>query len=341
MPLITPEENLFSPDEEARLRDLVFSKPTITQLLVLIRAQQKFLCRPQNNRKVQEALAKAIYSTALQISEFAAEDVNFLLGMVEKHGEALILQAVEEANRLRPTTRLELKDVMQPDERAEKYYEQYEKALAALTSFGIETKDAPTWKQIKAALTPEQLDSLRYLQQPILVLTPPMTRQQMVSAINKQKERFGIKRNTYVYDCDNDRLYNDGKPEEHPTWEVSIVEGVTDMGVNVALQMENGQFRQNHKQVAALLKDLKEKGLEALSGARSYLAAMIVALANGQPIDVQNWTVLNTNIVLATNQEELISGANWFHGQVYLNLESPLANNDKLRLRCMVEINLK
>lgn len=247
------------------------------------------------------------------------------------------LEVQEQAARV--SVRDEVALSAKPAEGIERFEAQHAKALAALTAFGIETKGAPSWEQIKAVITPEQLRAVEHMQQPKLVLTPPMTRQQMVKAINGQKGRYGIQFDTYTYNLDNDGLYNDGKPEGTPTWEVSIVEGVTDVGVNEALQMKGGNFLENHAQVRALLKDLKGKGLEALSGARSHLAAMIGALADEQPIDVQNWTVLNANTV-DKNPKSLLGSGRWYDGQVDLGYVDPFGQYSHLRLRGAVRVNL-
>ena len=247
------------------------------------------------------------------------------------------LEEAEEAARV--SVRSDLALSAKPAEGVERFEAQHAKALAALTAFGIETKKAPSWERIKEAITPEQLRSVEHMQQPKLVLIPPMTRQQMVGAINGQKGKYGIRSDTYTYNLDDDALYNDGKPEGTPTWEVSIVEGVTDVGVNEALQMKGGNFRQNHEQVSALLKDLKGKGLEALSGARNHLAAMIGALADGQPIDVQNWTVLNANTV-DKNPKSLLGGGYWYVDQVGLDFDLPNVQGSYLRLRGAVRVNL-
>ena len=248
---------------------------------------------------------------------------------------AYILQQKE----ARSGVRASVASAVRPAEGVDRFEAQHVKALAALTSFGIETKGAPSWEQIKAVITPEQLRSIEHMSQPTLVLTPPMTRQEMVGAINKQKGKYGIRNDTYTYNLDDDAFYNDGKQEGKPTWEVSIVEGVTDVNVNEALQMKGGKFRRNHEQVSALLKDLKEKGLEALSGARCYLAAMISALAGGQPIDVQNWTVLNANTV-DQNPTSLLGVGSWVSDQVNLDYGHPNYGNCDLRLRAAVRVNL-
>ncbi len=231
----------------------------------------------------------------------------------------------------------------QEQERIEKlrdgYEPLYQSAVGALQAFAIDMTGIPKWETVRAALTPQVLNAAERLQKKTLILVPPLSRAALVAAVNSQKGKYGIRYDTYTDNLDNDALYNDGKPEGTPTWEVSIVEGVTDIGVNEALQMKGGKSRQNHEQVSALLKDLKGKGLEALSGARNYLVAMIGALVDGQPIDVQNWTVLNANTV-DKNPKSYLGGGRWNNDRIYLATGQPSVQGSILRLRGAVRVKL-
>ncbi len=113
------------------------------------------------------------------------------------------------------------------------------------------------------------------MKEPKLVLTPPLTRQQLVAAVDARKGKHGIRAETYTYSLDDDNLYNNGQPEANLTWEVHVVEGMQDVPVNEAVQYSNGRPLYNHEQVRGLLAHYKAMDLDVLSGARPHLAAMM------------------------------------------------------------------
>ncbi len=236
-------------------------------------------------------------------------------------------------NRIKEV-RTDLAVAVKPAEGVERFEAQYTQALAALHAFRIDTKGAPSWERIKAGITPEQLRLVERMDHPTLVLTPPVTIEQMVSAINEVGE-LGI--GGFRYRFSIDLLYYGVEAEGELTWTVSIVEGGTAVRMHDALQRKGGQFRENHEQVAALLGYLKVKGLAALSGERNYLAAMMTALGQGQPIDKKKWTILNATAV-ETNPKSLLVFGTWDGGQINLNRAHPSRRDENICLRGAVRI---
>lgn len=248
---------------------------------------------------------------------------------------------VKRVASLRTSTREDIAPAVKLAEGPERFEAQYTRALEALTAFGVDHKDAPTWEAVHAKITPEVLRAAERMKEPKLVLTPPLTRHQLVAAVDARKGKFGVKSDTYTYSLDDDNLYNNGKPEANLAWEVHVVEGMQDVAVNKAVQYSNDRPLYNHQQVRGLLAHYKALGLDVLNGARSYLALMMQGLVAKKPTDKDFWTVLNADVVANDEKNEsLVGGGRWGVVQVSLDHDSPSAQNYDLRVRAAVRVNL-
>lgn len=226
------------------------------------------------------------------------------------------------------------------EELCQEYKELYDASVRALEAFQIDIAGRPSWEEVRKGLTLRVLNAAKHLKKKLVILVPPLTRQQLVGAIDNQTGSYGIEAPTVKHRFDDDTLYNDSMAEENLDWEVWIVEGIKHVDVNEELQKEDGNFRKNHEQVSALLQGLRSRGLEALSGVRSYLVAMMATLVDGRKLDVQNWTVLNTNTVVQ-NPNSLLGYGSWRAGQVCLIGDKPNVRDFNLRVRSAVRVKVR
>ncbi|OGC81873.1 MAG: hypothetical protein A2V81_04770 [Candidatus Abawacabacteria bacterium RBG_16_42_10] len=224
----------------------------------------------------------------------------------------------------------------------------YSRMLEALKKFGISLEGVPTFEAIKRGLTPEVLKKASSFRRAFLSLTPPLTRQQMIMAIDSQQGRHPfIKANSIIYPTDNDLLWNEGQAEENLAWEVNIEEGWGNIPFDEAIYWgdeRKNKSRTNHEQVKLWMQKYKDQGLEVMSGARRYLTVMIEALARGDFIDGNRRefaaTVLNPHVV-SKDQNALVGHGGWIHDKVHLYSTEPSRSDQTyLRLRPSVPVKL-
>lgn len=211
----------------------------------------------------------------------------------------------------------------------------------------------PSWGKIKNKLNAEVLAKARKLEEPILLLIPPVSRQTMVQAIDapyivkdpKPFRRYygshfsfggdafcdvrmrGYATSTFMLD-DND-LWNGGEPEgKELSWEVTIVTGVRDIKADKAITGTN------YQRAKEWVKKYSDLGVDVMNDARTYLALVIRSLAAGEPIDKKSWTVLNAKNCTETS---LVGYGGWRGGLVYL-YNGPVLDRDRLRLRGSVRV---
>ncbi len=228
----------------------------------------------------------------------------------------------------------------------------YTRMLEALRKFGISLEGAPTFEAIKKGLTPEVLEKAFKLQEPTLSLIPPLTRLQMMNAIDSQPGRGQLSLRGGTFQADNDLLWNEGLAEENLGWEVYIEEGAQDVPFDKDIYWErkpdanrrNGRERITRDQVILWLQKYTKQGLEVMSGARRYLTLMLKSLAEEKPIGNEFWTVLNPHAVSKDKKAGQPLGIGILRGYVslaldYANIPS-LNGRAGIRLRGAVRVKL-
>ncbi len=187
----------------------------------------------------------------------------------------------------------------------------------------------PSWEQIKNGLNAEVLEKARKLEEPTLVIVPPVSRQAMVEAINAHKVP-GQEHDTYVYEPGNNDLWNGGKPEgDALPWEVAIVTGVRDVKADKAIKGTN------YQRAKAWVNKYAGQGVDVINDARTYFTLMMRSLAAGKPIDKETWTVLNAKNL---TESSLVAYGGWYSVQVYLVAGDPGNESSNLRPRGSVRV---
>ena len=165
---------------------------------------------------------------------------------------------------------------------------QYPTMKATLESYKISTKDMPAWEQVRKGLTPEVFDKALKLAEPTLLLVPPTTLQSKVEAINPAKDQNDTY--TYTYELENNDLWNGGKKKIENKWRVAIVEGVQEVAQDAKIYDDK---KTNYEMIKAWVKKYEEQGLDVMNDADAYLILIMKGLAEGKPVDLKTFTVLN------------------------------------------------
>lgn len=186
----------------------------------------------------------------------------------------------------------------------------------------------PSWEQIKSCLNAEALEKARKLEEPTLIIVPPMSRQDLVKTIDAHKVKG--QHDTYTYQFDSDYLWSGGKQEnEARSWEVAIVTGVTEVPADTSI---SGKV---YKRAKAWVNKYAGQKLDTMNDVRTYLTLMMRSLAQGKPIDEKSWTVLN-----AKNLQEkmFVSSGSWNADRIGLNRGFLAAEDYELRSRGLVKV---
>lgn len=186
----------------------------------------------------------------------------------------------------------------------------------------------PTWPQIKNALNAEVLDRACNLEEPVLVIVPPVSRLVMVEAIDAHEVK-GQTNNTSTYHLESDDLWNGGGESKKLPWEVVIVTGVQDVTDDSSIQGTN------YYKAKAWVKKYADRGIDVINDVRTYLMFMMRTLALGKPIDKEFWTILNAKNL---TEQSFVSFGCWDVGRVDLNGVSPGKDSEYLRLRGLVNV---
>lgn len=321
-------KTILSSDDDTKLRTLVHSSPSAAKLVTLIQAQQKKV-RAKGGffETAANALEVAVRSRGVTQAQSA-----LLHRLVEHYGIEAVVSFVEHEGQVRHSIQDSLHLVMTPNEGAEKYRGQYDLALKSLDVFGINRKEAPTWPEIAARLTPEKLALIEKVEGAQLILVPPLSRQDLVKTMNNKVGTHGMKHEAYTNQLEDDQLWNNGKSESL-TWEIAFVDGRQDVPYNEKLQAG----KTVHEQVKALRALHKKDGVGTLVGARMYLSLMMQGLIAKTPTDKKYWTVLNADIV-AKDEKALLGRGGWNFDQVSLHSVFPNFQFDSLRLRAAVRV---
>jgi len=208
---------------------------------------------------------------------------------------------------------------------------QYPKMAATMKAYEIALKGIPTWEVTKAGLTPEILTKALKLEKPTLLLVPPVSRHDLVEAVNKHP----ISRQTQkIYTCEleNDNLWSGGDPEITKDWQILVVEGVQEVAKDPKITRTNVR---NDTMTKKYIEKYAAQGLDVINDACTYLTLMMTSLQAGEPIDQQTWTVLNGK---TREKNALLSNGNWNNDRVYLFNASPDGGDDSLRLRAAARV---
>lgn len=313
-----------SSDDESVLRRLVASSATTTKVLALIKAQQR-KSAGRGGLFQKAANVSEVFFLSMRLPE---EQIAWLNRLVAEYGMEAVIGFIECERQLRASVQDTLHQVMRPNEGAEKYRGQYDAAIRSLAAFGIDHKEAPSWEDIAARLTPEKLALVEKLEGAQLVLVPPQSRQDLVKAINSKAGDHGMKNDVYTYESEDDQLWNNGKSEKDLRWEVAFVDGRQEVPYNA--QLQDGKTA--YEQVKALRALHEQNELQILTGARLYLSLMMQGLIAKAPIDQKYWTVLNAEVV-AKDEKSLLGGGRWNTDQVSLYYAYPDFSSGNLRLR--------
>lgn len=218
-----------------------------------------------------------------------------------------------------------------------KLEEDYEKQAEDLRVTGQANENMFSRLQIIKALTPEVLARALRIEKlikgatPKGLLVPDNDRHEKVTAINDNKVP-GQEYVTPFYDAYNKDLWNGGQEwPEHGQWQYKIIQGEQDVA-------DDSKIRgTNFDRAKAWVAKIEKAGLDVLSGADTYLAAMRQALVEGKPLDPNTFTVLNAKNL--TNSSRVAIG-NWTRVQVYLYSADPVNSYVRLRARASVGVDV-
>lgn len=260
------------------------------------------------------------------------EDINTVDAAQLKGGEPFRGEVLAVLGRLRTEFTPEELDMLPA------LHTSYDEMVTGLKDKKMPLAGMPTWEAIQEKLTPDDLRKALLMKQrgmePRLVLTPPQTRQQLVTAIDAHKVE-GQKYDTALYDFANDDLFNGGIPESSPSdmkWGVDIMETVTDVAD------DKGITGLNEDRANGWVEKIEALGLEVVNDARLYESAVIQALSAGRRLDPNTFTVLNAK----TRQKGALLGyGNWRYVRLYLRRANPDDSNFYLRARAKVRVEME
>jgi hypothetical protein len=153
--------------------------------------------------------------------------------------------------------------------------------------------------------------------------------------VKATNDYLGVKsdtRCTVFHDPDNITLWNGGKKwPAKKQWQYMIFQGGRDVA-------RDSNIRGTKFQVAkAWVAEIKKTGLNVLTGADPYLAAMSQSFNEGGTLDWQNFTVLNADILAKTSP---VSGGRYLYGQVRLGTGFPDGAGDDLVVRAAMGVDV-
>lgn len=212
---------------------------------------------------------------------------------------------------------------------------QYFHMVTALKKYGLISHDdritssLPSWERMKDRLTATVLEKACKLDEPALVMVPPVGRRTMIEAIDSRHEAQGREDATHIHELGNDALWNGGKLETTNDWEVAIVTGVQCIKADETIKGTS------YQRTKAWLMKYSDQGIDVMNDARTYLVLMMASLVADKPIDKEFWTVLNAKN--CTETYIVVHGC-WCHHRVYLDGVNPMLDLPSLRLRGLVRV---
>lgn len=213
---------------------------------------------------------------------------------------------------------------------------QYVTMRSTLECYGISVKGMPDWDRVACAFTPNLLEVSFNLQDPALIIVPPISRNLMITAINGQLVRG--QQMSVVRSWENDDFWNRGMPERNRHWRAAIAEAAP----NVKLDDEpSGTDFEICKQLA---RHYLGTGSTIINDATTYLALAMRAVHDGHPVDTDTVTVLNA---LNMTEDGGVAQAGWQEDGINMDVVKPrnlghvLTDNQHLRVRGLLNLNLK
>lgn len=324
-------EMSMSSDDAMGLQKLVETAPSAQRIVALVETQQR-MSQEASRRGLVRTLANGI-ELGIKSRGLGREQVDFLRGLLQKYGVETVTECIEREKQLRHSVNGQLHEMINLQEGAERYRGHYDEAIRALDAFGIDHREAPTWEEIGKRLTPKKLALIEKLKGARLIIVSPLSRQDLLKALNSKVGNSGMKYQALVHQLENDQLWSNGKAEKDLEWEIMFVDGCQDVPYNNNLQSGKTPCEQMNA-----LRALHEKaGFSTLVGARAYLTLMMQGLVAGKPTDKDFWTVVNVNVV-ADGKNVHLSFGFWSDGQVVLYDVIPVSQFNALRLRAVVRV---
>ncbi len=186
---------------------------------------------------------------------------------------------------------------------------------------------APSWEQIKPGLTPEILDKIAKMREPMLLLIPPTSAPSKIRAIELNSKSSSYPSRITVPDLGNADLWNGGQSEFSKEWRVGIAEGFPDEAADPNITGDNLKMAEGW-----LFKYLAE-GFDVINDLDTYLTLVMHALACKKPLDTKTLTVLNSKNLQAG---KWLAYGNMDQDQVYVGTAHSNIFFQNIRLRPIV-----
>lgn len=220
-----------------------------------------------------------------------------------------------------------------------KHAAQYRQALVTLETFGISLDGAPRIEAVIDAITPKLLAPVGRMVQPKIVLVPNCDDDVLIQSIDTHSAEYGIDSSWNGLRLES-RHYKADKLDLFLSWEVWIVEGQQNIGMDVDLQTKGGRtWLDGPTQIRALIGKYKSQGLNVLSGTRLYLSLFMKGLSEKKPIDSKSATVLNPRAVIK-KQHTWVGMGFLADNRLYLDGSSEYHVRDNIRLRSALKIKV-
>lgn len=218
-----------------------------------------------------------------------------------------------------------------------KLEEDYERQAQDLCTTGQANESMFSRLQIIEALTPEVLSKALQIEKlgkgaTVKGLLIPDNNRYKKSAVINDYQIPGLKWNMVFEDADNKDLWNGG--QEWPAygqWQYKLFQGEQDVADDSNIR--GAEFKRSKEWVAKI----EKAGLEVLTGADSYLAAMRQALVSGKRLDANTYTVLNGKNLIKTSR---MASGHCSDEQVCLESNDPAKTNIYLRARAVIAVDV-
>jgi hypothetical protein len=159
----------------------------------------------------------------------------------------------------------------------------YNQAIEALKAYGICVSSAPKFELIQSKLNSYKFSKINKFEKSILLLIPPVPRKDLLAAINKNNNIGNLQYDCYTYSFDDDSLWGKDSNE----WRVMITEDMKDIQKKFS-----GTWK---KQAESFLEDAKEKGIDLINDAQSYLVLLMIMQKQNINIETDYFCVLNAD----------------------------------------------
>ncbi len=208
---------------------------------------------------------------------------------------------------------------------------QYPCMMDTLETFNLLRPGVPTLENIQSRLDERILTAVRMLKKPTLLLVPPVSRQQIIDAVDAYQQKIPGHSETYV--CEDVEvghdLWDGGKSEKRLRWEVSVVSGAKDILPAKKIKGDNPD------RAKAWVEKYQSRELDIINDVRTYMTLVMRGIASNQPIDQKYLTMLNAKNI---REGRGVACGNWSYGRVHLDVAPSYGNNELLRARGLVRV---